>query len=88
MSVNKKNIDRKSWIEFKESGLLWFINKTLHLFGWSIVLERDNNTGEIVDAYPARVTFRGFTEESNTNGYKRVTEYLQENINDISKDIE
>jgi len=28
-------LTRKTGKEFRESGLLWFINSTLHLFGWA-----------------------------------------------------
>ena len=60
----KKPVTKKSWDEFRDNGLLWFINTILHMFGWAIVVEVDN--GEVINAYPARVTFRGFSEESNT----------------------
>ena len=39
-------VDRKTWKEFRESGLLWFINTILHMFGWAIVVDvdmEDNN---------------------------------------------
>lgn len=68
---------KKNWSEFRRSGLLWFINTILHLFGWSIVIEME--FGEIVTAYPQRVNFRGFKEEDNTKGYKRLTEYMKDN---------
>ena len=74
---------KKSWEEFRLSGLLWFINSILHTFGWAICLEKDN--GEI-KAYPARVTFRGFPEESDTIGYRKVTQYLKDNIDDLLKE--
>ena len=32
-------IDKKTWQEFKDSGLLWWINMILHTFGWAIVFE-------------------------------------------------
>ena len=58
--------EKKTWEEFRSSGLLWFINSILHAFGWAIAIER-NGDEEIV--YPARVKYRGFSEASNTNGY-------------------
>ena len=73
-------VNEKEWKEFRESGLLWFINQTLHVFGWAIVVEVLND--EIVRAYPARVKFRGFSEESSTKGYQNVSKYLQQNIDD------
>lgn len=79
-------ITRKTWKEFRESGLLWFINSILHLFGWCITVEIKDD--EIVNAYPARCKFRGFSESSNDKGYAAVTKYLKDNIDSITKDIE
>lgn len=77
-------IEEKSWKEFRESGLLWFINRTLHLFGWAIVLEFEDD--EIIRAYPARVKFRGFSEDIESDGYTKVSEYLENNIEEINKE--
>ena len=73
---------KKSWKEFRDSGFLWWINMILHTFGWSICLEMDED-GEITDVYPARVKFRGFNEESNTNGYIKISKYMKENADDL-----
>lgn len=78
-------IERKGWEEFKSSGLLWFINSILHLFGYAIVLEY-NDDGKIYDVYPARTIFRGFDENSNTKGYSNITEYLKNNIDALAKE--
>ena len=75
---------KRSWKEFQDTGLLWFINSILHMFGWSIVIIEDK--GEIIEVCPARVDFRGFPEKSNSNGYRKVSKYLQENIDDIVKE--
>lgn len=77
-------VEKKSWKEFRDSGLLWWINQTLHLFGWALVYNFED--GEITEVYPARVKFRGFDEKSNTNGYIKVSEYLKENIDDLTKE--
>ena len=74
-------IDKKSWKEFRESGLLWWINTMLHTFGWAIVVELDKE--EVTQVYPARVKFRGFSTEVATNGYINVSKYLKENIDEI-----
>ncbi|WP_407310942.1 hypothetical protein [Desulfosporosinus sp. SB140] len=71
-------IDKKSWQEFRASGLLWWINMILHTFGWEIVVNIKED-GTISEVYPARVKFRGFDEKSNTEGYARISEYLKEN---------
>ncbi len=77
-------VTEKSWKEFRDSGLLWFINQTLHLFGWALVMEIEDN--EIKRVYPARVKFRGFSEEANTDGYIKVSEYLKSNIDELEKE--
>jgi uncharacterized protein YfbU (UPF0304 family) len=75
-------VNKKSWKEFRETGLLWFINTILHMFGWAIVVNI-NDKNEIIETYPARVKFRGFDENSNTEGYIKVTKFLNENIKEI-----
>ena len=74
-------VDKKTWKEFRESGLFWWINMILHTFGWAIVL--DVNDGVITNAYPARVKFRGFDEGNNTEGYIKVSEYLNKNAQSL-----
>lgn len=72
--------------EFINNGLLWFVNRTLHLFGYAIQ----------VDIYPDgaqnihvdKCSFRGFVKESETKGFTKVTKYLQENVNKLLKDCE
>lgn len=85
--MSDKMVTKKTWKEFRESGLLWFINTILHTFGWAICVDVDNN-GIITDAYPARVKFRGFDEKSNTKGYINVSKYLQENIDELTHEAE
>jgi len=77
-------VNEKSWKDFRESGLLWFVNTTLHMFGWALVCELEE--GEITRVYPARVKFRGFTEKINSDGYSKVSKYLKENIDKINED--
>ena len=75
-------VNKKPWQEFRESGLLWWINTILHTFGWAIVIEVEDD-GSISSAYPARVKFRGFGEKDNTEGYINVSKYLKDNIGEI-----
>lgn len=74
----------KSWKEFRDSGLLWWINMILHTFGWAIVFDIEDN--EIKRVYPARVRYRGFTEKDNSNGYIKVSEYIKRNADGILKE--
>ena len=73
---------RKSWKEFQESKLLWWVNRSLHLFGWALVAEADDD-GNITEVYPARVSFRGFSQESEELGFAGLTHYLSAEIEDL-----
>ena len=57
-------MEKRTWEEFAGSGVLWFVNRLLHVFGWSIVLEYDEND-RCVDAYPARTRVIGFPLEQD-----------------------
>ena len=85
----EKLVFRKSWSEFRNSGLLFIINQTLHIFGWAIVVEikesADKAEGDIV-AYPARVKFRGFDNYSTEEGYKKISKYMRENADQLEKE--
>lgn len=84
MKDDKKSsmVIRKSWNEFRATGLPWFINTVLHAFGWAITFNVDDD-GNIIDAYPSRVKFRGFSEKINSDGYAKVSHYLQDNIDTL-----
>lgn len=71
-------VHKESWKYFRESGMLWWINMILHTFGWAIVYDFDDNK-ELVDVYPSRVTYRGFCEEANTDGYIKVSKFIKDN---------
>lgn len=78
-------VEKTTWEDFRSSGLLWFVNMILHTFGMAIVFDYEN--GKIVDVYPARCKFRGFTEKTNTEGYERVTNFLAENMPELIEDL-
>lgn len=67
-------IKRKSWEEFRSHGLLLIINQTLHIFGWAIVFVCHGD--KVVDVYPARVKFRGFSNEDVSEAYTNVTSFM------------
>ena len=73
--MENEMVRRKTWKEFRDTGFLWWINMILHTFGWAIVVEVDDNN-KCVEAYPARVKFRGFDEERNSRGYEQVSAYM------------
>lgn len=67
--------DKKSWSEFRETGLFLFVNAFLHIFGWAIVLSEDDDGN--TEVFPARTDYRGFSQESNDRAYSRVTEFMR-----------
>ena len=73
---------KKTWTEFRSTGLLLFINQILHAFGWSIVFEIGDD-GEIKTVYPARVKFRGFDEKSVSEEYAKIGKYLKDNSEEM-----
>ena len=87
MSKNKEMIEKRSWAEFQDAGLIWWVNRALHLFGWALVLRHGEN-GQITDAYPARCRFRGFTSEVEDAGFQQLTKHLSERWSEIEEDVE
>ena len=89
MRDNNKNetnwVEPKSWREFQLTGLIWWINTMLHTFGWAIVYDTNEN-GEIISVYPARVKYRGFSQDLIEDGYKKVTKYMKDNSNILYKE--
>lgn len=64
----------KAWESFKNAGLLWFTNRTLHLFGYAIVFNYDN--GKLVSVSPEFVDYVGFSRESEERGYLSLRGYM------------
>lgn len=75
-------VTRKTWEEFRECGLLWWINMILHTFGWAICLGVDED-GKVQYVFPARVKYRGFEADINDKGYRRVSGYLKNNAEEL-----
>lgn len=79
-------IKEKTWEEFKDSKLLWFVNRSLHIFGWAIVLDMDGDT--VLRAYPARVKFRGFSESVEAEGFVGLTAHLKSTIDELDREAQ
>ncbi len=58
------------------------INQLLHIFGWALVFEIENN--EIKNVYPARVKFRGFDNDSTSEAYRKLSQFMVENAKDLN----
>jgi hypothetical protein len=80
-------ITKKTWEEFRSTGLLLFVNQVLHVFGWAIVFNYNDETNELEEVYPARVKFRGFDDKSVSESYEKITDYLHKNINELKEEI-
>lgn len=79
-------IEKKEWVEFRNTGLLLWINQILHLFGWAIVFEYEGE--QVKSVYPARVKFRGFDEKSVGESYQKITDYLVDNVSELKKEAD
>ena len=75
---------KKTWKEFRERGLLLFVNIFLQIFGWVIVIETGDDGHE--SAYPARTSWRGFPEDAMDRAYKRVTKTMEDNLPQLLED--
>ncbi|MGE5438031.1 MAG: hypothetical protein ACM3O3_12530 [Syntrophothermus sp.] len=81
--------NKDKWQQFRDIGLLWWINTILHMFGWAIYIiydENDKNFENILDVYPDRCKFRGFGTKAVVEGYRKVSNYLKENIDELAKE--
>jgi hypothetical protein len=64
---------RKTWKDFEKAGMLWFVNRLLHIFGWVIVIS-ENEDACFIEAWPARTTMLGFELEVDEAGQKKFIE--------------
>lgn len=46
------DLDRKTWEEFSDTGLMWEINKLLIPLGWTIITDVED---DVYDVYPAKI---------------------------------
>jgi len=82
-------VNKKTWEEFRQTGLFLFINGILHAFGWAITIEVDEN-GKAIEgsAVPARVKFRGFDSKNTSESHERIAKYLKENSEELFNEIQ
>lgn len=79
-------IEQKTWREFQNAGMLFLCNNLLMAFGWSLVFNLDKATGMIMSCYPARVKFRGFSNDVTVKGYKLLGNYISENAEALKEE--
>jgi hypothetical protein len=80
-------IEKKSWQEFRETGLLLLVNQFLHIFGWALVVDVEKDEeGKFVrvnSCYPARTGFRGFSAKSTSEAYEKISRYMVDNAAEL-----
>lgn len=82
-------VTEKTWNEFRATGLLLIINQILHIFGWAIVIEYDDDdVNKVIGAYPARVKFRGFDGDTASKAYVKLSKYMKDNADELYKEAE
>lgn len=77
----------KQYEDFRNAGLLWFVNTILHAFGWALHIEADDEDN-IINMYPQRRGFRGFSESINNDGYEKIAKYLKDNSSDLFEEFQ
>ncbi|MCK9154608.1 MAG: hypothetical protein M0P12_00690 [Paludibacteraceae bacterium] len=77
-------VEEKSWEEFKNSKMLWFVNRLIHIFGWAIVIEASESGDS--RAFPARVKFRGFSEKVEDEGFIGISQFMKDNAEELLKE--
>jgi hypothetical protein len=86
MKTYEEMVTKKSWEEFRTTGLVLFINNILHVFGWAIVFEVEKDTETVTAVYPARVKFRGFGNEDTTESHQKIAKWISDNSDDLLKE--
>lgn len=82
--ADQRAIAPATWRDFQRAGLLWWVNRQLHLFGWALVFE--GHEGEPpTKVYAARTKFRGFETASEVEGFARLGEYLASEAGELVK---
>jgi hypothetical protein len=79
-------VTKKDWSEFQRTGLVLIVNPILHIFGWALVFEIEND--EIKNVYPARVRFRGFDNQDTSEAYQKISKYMLENVKELNEEAQ
>lgn len=82
----QKMVTKKEWSEFRSTGLVLIVNQILHIFGWALVFEIEND--EIKNVYPSRVKFRGFDNKSTDEAYKKLSKYMLDNATELNDEAQ
>ena len=87
LQTNENVLRSAEWNTFREAGMLWLVNRLLHVFGWTITVSMNDETGAVVGVYPERVKYCGFARDREELGYERVTKYMAEHAAELLAEI-
>jgi len=79
-------IEERSIEEFRETGLLLLTNQFLHIFGWALTVDIDED-GKVTKFYPAYCKFRGFDSDLTSKAYEKVTKHLEKRMPELLRDV-
>ncbi len=74
-------LEKKTWEEFRNTGLLLFVNSFLHIFGWAICLDFED--GCVTNVYPSRCKFRGFDNNNVSESYIKLSKWMRDNADEL-----
>lgn len=77
------SVQESTWNDFQDLGLLWWVNRGLHVFGWAILFEQNLETGEVLRVYPARVEWRPFGPDHEAEGFRKIRRAIVEEASSI-----
>jgi len=80
-----KQFEPITWEQFREAGMLFFVNNMLHAFGLAIAVTEEN--GKVISASPARVGYRGFSEADQDEEHGKIAKYLADNAINFPEEI-
>ena len=71
---------KDNWKEFRDKGLLLYINQMLHVFGYAITMTFDDKK-EITDVSPIKCDYSGFAEDDTAIAYRRIRYHMMTTFN-------
>lgn len=63
----------EAWANFRNTGLLWFINRMLHV--WGIAIEYEMDGDRVISVRPELVDYLGFDRETEVSGFLKLRGY-------------
>lgn len=86
MDFEGKMVKETTVQEFRDTGLLLYINQILHVFGWSIGVNiSDDGTQQLI---PLRTKFRGFDNQTTTRNYEKIASWIRKNGEELYNEAE